>query len=502
MHWRFTPLTALTISIVLMLSMAALPTFAQGERPPKTIRSAPLSDRVIGLAVEKELLSAQGINAHRLDAESRQGIVTLAGKVDNLRAKQRASEVAQHVKGVAAVVNQIFVVPEDQNDQTIQDNIYAAWAEEPVTEPSQLEAEVKAGIATLSGTVDSQAEKTLAGDIVAGVQGVTEVKNNIQVEEKTDRSDQEIREDVQTLLGSAVELGNAEIDVQVEDGDVVLNGRVGTAYARSIAKRKAQVAGVENVDARGIEVDADFFDGTRRRKRLEQITDSQIVKTIRLALAYDPRVLSYLDNLEVESEDGSVTLTGQVGRLRAKEAAEKVARSTLGVWRVENYLKVRWSGKDPSSKEIIDNVQAALKRDPYVSRYTIRVHCRNAHVSLYGLVDTKFEKEVAGWIAGGQKGVVHVNNSLAIADKWEPKSDAEIKADLEDKLKFTFFDKSNQIEVTVEDGVAILRGEVDTWRGWQTAMEKALEAGARRPHNLLKVRYHPRHGGSRIYVPE
>lgn len=494
----------LIVAAAIHLMLAAVTGIAVAQPQDESLHSnhrQPLSDRVIGLAVENELLSSDAIDAHRIDAESAKGIVTLAGRVDNVLAKRRASALAQQVKGVMAVVNRIVVSPGQREDQAIARDIVQAWSVDDVTETFELRVDVKRGAAILSGTVDSYAEKALAEEIAAGVDGVTGTENKIEVNVATDRPDEEIRAEVQALIESAVELDDAAIEVSVNNGDVVLNGQVGSAFARSAAERKSWLAGVDSVDVRGVQVDFDLYDGTRRRKRLQETTDEKIVATVTLALRQDPRVLSYIDTIDVESTDGSVTLTGKVGRLRAKEAVEKVARSTIGVWRVKNHLKVSWSDEEPTAHEIIDDVQAALRRDPYVSRRAIRVHCRNAHVSLYGLVDSDFEKNVAGWIAGGQKGVVHVNNNLAVAKKWQPKSDAEIKADLEEKLQFTLFDRSNNIDVTVENGVAILQGEVDTWFIWQAALNKAIESGARRPHNLLKVRYHPRHGGSHIYVP-
>ena len=54
-------------------------------------------------------------------------------------------------------------------------------------------------------------------------------------------------------------------------------------------------------------------------------------------------------------------------------------------------------------------------------------------------------------------------------------------------------------------GVAILEGTVDTWFMWQTAMDQAIAAGARRPHNLIEVRYGlpsgPHYYGPHNYVP-
>lgn len=493
--------TALVLGTCLILSPRTQHVLAEDGNETRPANREQISDRLIGLAVENELLSSEAIDAHRIDAHSDDGVVTLSGKVDNLLAQRRASQLARQIKGVQAVVNQIVVVPGDRADKDIAQDAIQAWATEDVTETHQLHATVERGTATLTGTVDSHAEKTLAEEVIAGIAGVTGIENNIQVEYKTDRADEEIREELEALIDSAVELDDADIQVAVDNGDVVLTGHVGTALAKSVVERKTWIAGVKTVDARGVQVDFDRYDGTRRRKRMANVTDEKIVETVELALRQDPRVLSFLETIDVESEAGSVTLSGTVGRLRAKESAESAARSTVGVWRVKNNLKVRWSDEEPTAHEIIDDVQAALRRDPYVSRHAIRVHCRNAHISLYGLVDSEFEKRAAGRIAGGQKGVVHVNNSLAVAKQWEPKSDAEIQADLEEKLKYTFFDKSHKIDVTVENGVAILRGEVDTWLAWQTAMNKAVEAGARRPHNLLKVRYHPRHGGSRIYVP-
>lgn len=115
-------------------------------------------------------------------------------------------------------------------------------------------------------------------------------------------------------------------------------------------------------------------------------------------------------------------------------------------------------------------------------------------------MESELEKKVAGWLADNVAGVVHVNNRLAVEKKWTPKPDEKIKRDLQRKLKFTLLETGSKIDVTVENGVAILRGEVDTWRQWQAAMDLALEAGAKHPHNLLNVRFHPPHGGSRVYV--
>ena len=173
--------------------------------------------------------------------------------------------------------------------------------------------------------------------------------------------------------------------------------------------------------------------------------------------------------------------------------------------RVKNNLRTRWPDQPPTDQQIADFTRQALARDPYVEKHNIFVDCENAHVSLYGYVDTEFEKEHAVWTASCQKGVVHVNDYLAVRKNWVPKSDAAIQADLNDKLAYAFVDPDNQVTAKVVDGVAILQGTVDTWLMWQTAMDQAIAAGARRPHNLIEVRYGlpsgPHYYGPHNYVP-
>lgn len=177
----------------------------------------------------------------------------------------------------------------------------------------------------------------------------------------------------------------------------------------------------------------------------------------------------------------------------AKDRLEQIAE----IWGIAA-VDVTGVTVDPDS---VDESQAAIRRSAYLDRRDIRVHCQLAHVSLYGIVESDLEKQVAEWIADSVTGVVHANHSLAVEPQWKEKSDAAIKSDLQRKLKYALLDRSDNMDVTVENGTVILKGEVATWRQWQLVMDLALEAGARHPRNLLNVGYHPPHGASRIFVP-
>ena len=59
-----------------------------------------LDHKAITLAVETALLNDGGVRAHLIDVNTRDGVVTLSGWVDNLLAKERAGQIAESVKGV------------------------------------------------------------------------------------------------------------------------------------------------------------------------------------------------------------------------------------------------------------------------------------------------------------------------------------------------------------------------------------------------------------------
>ncbi len=458
------------------------------------------SDELLTLAVENELLSDEAIDCQGMDVTVSDGVVTLSGRVDNLRGRQRATKAAKFLRGVRSVINQMILLPPQRKDGLLTLDVEQALTQNSATESYQIIAAVEGGVAHLGGTVDSHAERRLAEFVTAGVAGIVEIDNRIDVKPKEKRPDKELAADVRGLIAASARLEDTSVDVAVSDGNAVLNGVVATLAERDIIEELASVSGIQSVDVRGVKIDSSIRDGVRRRSRYAELTDEKIAEAVRLTLKHDPRVLSFTDTIDVESKDAAVTLRGEVGHAVAKRAAEQAARNTLGVDRVRNRLNVAWS-EDVNDEEIEQFVRAALLRDSYVGRRDILVRSRRAHVDLFGLVDSKFEKHAAQQTAEMQRGVVHVNNNLTVVNDWEPRSDDEIQAAIEEKLKWAFFDKASDIKVRVENGVALLQGTVDTRRQWQHVMDIAVKAGARKPHNQLKIRLQPQQGRKPLYVP-
>jgi len=476
----------------------------------KSERGRP-SDQRISDHVEDELLFDEGVDSLQIDVDTNQGVLTLSGSVHNILAKERAARIAEGVKGVRAVVNMIEVEPPlERTDHEIESDIGAALTTNPATDSYEVAAAVDNGKATLSGVVDSWQEKQLAAKVAKGVSGVVGLENDIEVERDAERPDSEIKAEIGQALKWNLLVDHGLIDVSVDDGRVKLSGTVGSAVEKSEAFYTSWVAGVSAVDDQDLTVAKWARNEAMRKNKFAVKTDEALGKAIEDALIYDPRVLAF--NIEPEVDGSVVTLRGKVASLQAKRAAEGTARRTVGVTRVVNRLKVRPAERD--DERIEREVRAALVRDPYVERFELTVSVVDGVVRLYGDVDTTYEKMRAEDVASDVTGVVEVKNFLtvegrtypfvhdpyvddlygpeapyAVEETYTPKTDWEIKEDVESELWWSPFVDSDEVNVTVDDGVATLTGTVSSWSERQSAAENAIEGGAISVHNQLEIAY-------------
>lgn len=469
---------ALALLALAALCAATAPLAGAGE--PEEI-----DDKKITRAIQSELELDRGVSAHLIDVETSEGIVTLSGSVDNALAKDRAVAIAQSVRGVRAVVDRVRVKPPHRPDKELKDDIVEALAVDPAAETYELAVEVNDGVAELSGTVQSWAEKHLAEQVAKGVRGVKSVTSNIRIVYPREREDDDIRAGIRRRLDSDIMVDAGLIDIKVYKGKVTLSGTVGSAAERQRAWQDAWVAGVKSVNAQGLEVRAWARDEMQRKRKRVSRSDEEIQQAVEEALVHDPRVFSFRP--EVEVDEGIVTLTGEVTDLGAKRAAEETAANTLGVWRVVNRLRVR-PEKRPTDETLQKRIARALQRDPYVERHQIRVVVLNGKAHLYGTVDSEFEHDQAESVAADVKGVVAVANHLYEPSDWQWRDDWRIRKNVESQLWWSPFVDSEDVTVTVDEGVATLKGTVGSERERRAAAENARQGGAKEVRNRLRVK--------------
>lgn len=68
-----------------------------------------VDDAAITTKVKTAVLAEPGLKSLQIDVDTKNGVVTLSGMVDNASMKERASQVAQSVTGVKSVVDNLAV---------------------------------------------------------------------------------------------------------------------------------------------------------------------------------------------------------------------------------------------------------------------------------------------------------------------------------------------------------------------------------------------------------
>lgn len=154
-----------------------------------------------------------------------------------------------------------------------------------------------------------------------------------------------------------------------------------------------------------------------------QTTDAGLTATVKTKLAADDQVKA--SEINVDTANGVVTLTGNVDSATAKQRALQIARQTSGVRAVRDMIAVREgeaAGNAPSPDrtlgERIDDagitmrVKTRLLEDPAVKGLQIDVDTRDGVVFLTGDVRTDAERQKAIQIARATEGVRNVEANL------------------------------------------------------------------------------------------
>jgi hyperosmotically inducible periplasmic protein len=219
------------------------------------------------------------------------------------------------------------------------------------------------------------------------------------------RYDNSIQTGVTQKLASKAKFSN--VKSSVEDGIVTLTGTVDLYQAKldaaKAAKKTAHATGVRNL----ITVAG------------PNVTDAQLEQKLATKLRY-VRVGydNTFDYFAIGVKDGVVTVEGQ---------------DRTGVGRDEAMADI---ANMPGVKDVVDNVSIepvslfddglrlralrVIYRDPVLSKYAmdpaspIRIIVTNGHVTLYGAVDSKMDKDIAGIRANQLFGAFSVQNNLVV----------------------------------------------------------------------------------------
>jgi osmotically-inducible protein OsmY len=167
-------------------------------------------------------------------------VATLSGTVQRYPDKLAAERAAKRVRGVQMVRDELAVVPPVSEQRTDWEITLAAMQvlESHVLVPrDQVRATVAGGWVQLAGEVGRGAERRAAEQAVQCLVGVKGVTNLITV--KLAAPPEGLRARVTAALARTAALRGHRIDIAIEDGDVVLQGRVPSVAERERVEQAA-----------------------------------------------------------------------------------------------------------------------------------------------------------------------------------------------------------------------------------------------------------------------
>ena len=351
------------------------------------------SDPLITARIQAKYFAAPEIKAHRIDVDTKNGLVTLEGTVDSESQRASAASIAKSVEGVTRVENKLLVraaadtaadaprhhAPDPalparggRTPAWITAKIQSQYYLNPALKPWRIDVDTSSsGAVTLSGTVDSDTDRSEAVKIARATEGVTAVND----------------------------------DLRVQPQSVATTGTV---------KDTTDV----NNDAREIKGDARRAAG----QTAQAIDDSWITTKIASKFFLDDDVRAR--SIDVDTRNGIVTLKGSVESEGERQHAVSIARSTDGVTMVRDSLVVDPGMRAPAAPTRVDNaiddawitmkVQSKYFIHDEIKSRDVDVDTRKGVVTLNGSVPSATAKGAAEVIAQDTDGVSKVINRLTI----------------------------------------------------------------------------------------
>ncbi|MEO7034922.1 MAG: BON domain-containing protein [Polyangiaceae bacterium] len=466
------------------------------------------SDTEVQQAVLAELRKDPHLDVARIQVAATHGLIELSGTLDNLVSRERATRIAEVVRGVNSVANRIEVEAPARDAADIAADVRKALKYNAATARMPIVVSVTNGVVRLTGSIGSWQEQQLAERVADGVRGVRFCQNDLTTTGAPKRTAALIQADVESRLAWDALVEHDPITAKVKGDRVSLSGTTGSAAERLRVINDAWVAGVMGVDADAVTVslvarpDANLRAGASK-------SDHQIAQAIKSAAFYDPRVRSF--SVDPTVVDGVATLNGTVATPGARLAAEALARNTVGVRTVKNELVVRVAQTTPD-KLLQKQVQDALLLDSMTDARNIQVLVDKGAVTLTGSIASYFDSAEALDVASGVPGVTRINNQLQVmnpavpyvyspwADPFTPNveawyvtslrptlPDATIAQRIKENYSWSPFILEPDVQVQVQDGTATLTGTVHSYRERQAAVDNALEAGAVKVTDELRL---------------
>ena len=215
-------------------------------------------------------------------------------------------------------------------------------------------------------------------------------------------------------------------------------------------------------------------------------SDDKIKKDIVEHLYWDNRVAAA--KIQVEVENGDVTLTGIAPTYFSRQAALSDAWQVNGVKMVSNRIQVEYDIPVPADEVLENNIKIIIKAYPYLQEGKIHVFVDSGWVNIEGETDAVWKKNRLEQAVADMVGIKGITNKLTVVPTHNT-NDEKIASEVIDSIARNSALSINTINVTVENGIVILSGMVPNWHFKEAIFETALyTSGVLEVKNNLTVK--------------
>jgi osmotically-inducible protein OsmY len=219
-------------------------------------------------------------------------------------------------------------------------------------------------------------------------------------------ADAKVSAEVQKMLADHPSF--RDVKASVEDGIVTLRGSV-ESYQNKV-RLHDKVKGLKSVE------------GVRNQVRVNTpaIADAELAGTLAKELRYD-RVGqgNVFNNLTLDVHDGRVMVGGNVRNDVDRDSALSIVANTRGVTDMTDSIQV--APVSIFDDQLRRRLVRAIYGSPTLQRYAldpqapIRIVVQNGHATLYGVVDSRMDRQIADLQARSVPGLFSVDDRIMVA---------------------------------------------------------------------------------------
>jgi osmotically-inducible protein OsmY len=391
------------------------PTTATSPQTPGYQTEEARSDAGIATAVQARYYSDPAVRGRDIDVTASNGVVTLRGAVPDEQGRQQAENLARNVDGVTEVCNELRVDTAGVGTGDVDRRADAGPMDRDTREGRDRDGRVNAGWLTTRIQAQYFTTTDVKGrniDVTSNSDGLVTLRGEVESEAERRR---------------AVEIAqNTDGAARVEDhlrvtGAVATTGRADEPRDREAEARTTQPDGWVTT-----KIQAKYFmDGDVRARDINVDTNNGVVTlrgTVRSEAERRQAIALARNTDGVRDVQDQLTLdpTGDRDRDRAdrpdvdRDRAGATTRETARDTRDTTVATGREAGDRTGDGWITTKIQASYFLNTDIRGRDINVDTKNNVVTLNGMVRTEAEKNEAEQIARETDGVARVVNNLKV----------------------------------------------------------------------------------------